>query len=125
MSALRGTLTSQQIQYISYYLNGRSTPLVPLPSSTDGLGLYGTYCSGCHDAAPGAKAGRTSAQISAAISSVSAMNTTTLRGLTTAQIDARVIASDDHGTCSPARFGATATRAAKLPTPTNAATTMH
>ncbi len=88
MSFLRGAFTSQQIRYISDYLNGRSTPLVPAPSSTDGLALYGAYCSGCHGTAPGTKAGRSSTQISGAISSVSAMNTPTLTGLSAAQIDA-------------------------------------
>jgi len=96
-SAMRSlsSVPSQDIQYISDYLNGRSTPLVPVP--TDGLALYGAYCAGCHGAAPGAKAGRSSAQIAAAIGNVSAMQTSTLQSLTTTQLDAIAVAIGGTG----------------------------
>jgi mono/diheme cytochrome c family protein len=101
MTFLKGTLTSTQIKYIADYLAGKSTPLVPAPSPTDGLGLYNTYCAGCHGAAPGTKAGRTSAQIAAAITSVGAMNTTTLRALNSTQVSAIAAAISTGGTPAP------------------------
>ena len=86
MAFLRGSLSSAQVNLIAGYLSGATTP--PPPTGTDGLALYTSNCSSCHGAAPGTKAGRTAAQISAAITSVSAMNTASLRALTTTQVSA-------------------------------------
>ena len=101
MAFLKGSLSSAQISLIANYLSGSTTPPPPPPpGSTDGLTLYTSYCASCHGAAPGTKAGRTSAQISVAITNVNVMNTTSLRALTAAQINA-ITAAISSGTPPP------------------------
>gem|GEM_PF-3073139 len=83
------SLSSAQITAIASVLPPAPTP-TPTPAPTlDGATLYATYCSSCHNSlASTTKPGRTAAQISGAISSVSVMNTATLRSLSSAQISA-------------------------------------
>ncbi len=102
VSQMRGiSLTSAQISAIASALSGTTPTPTPTPTpgptpppTTDGATLYANNCSGCHGAlATSSKRGRTAAQITSAISSVSQM-----RGisLTSAQISA--IASALAGT---------------------------
>ncbi len=90
MSAMSGlsSLTSAQVQAIAGVLAAQTPPPPPpVPTTTDGPTLYGQYCASCHGAlASSAKAGRTAAQISAAINTVGAMSG--LPSLTTAQVEA-------------------------------------
>jgi len=87
-----GTLTSIQTTAIAAALNAAvAPPPVTSPPATDGATLYANNCSGCHGVlATSAKLGRTAAQITAAISSVSAMSA--LSTLTSAQITAMATA---------------------------------
>ena len=60
------SLSSDQIQTISDYLNGIETP--PAPAPTDGATLYTNNCSGCHGPlATSSKLNRSAAQIQGAI----------------------------------------------------------
>ncbi|MDH5407399.1 MAG: c-type cytochrome, partial [Gammaproteobacteria bacterium] len=98
MNYLSG-LSEELLQAITDFLNGdNGSIMVPDPGaggSLDGLALYNLNCSGCHGNAPGAKAGRSSAEISAAISNVGVMNG--LSGLTQAELDAIAIAIGGSG----------------------------
>lgn len=86
-------LTTAQIQAIAAALG--STP-APTSASTEGAALYTTYCSSCHGAlAASSKAGRTAAQIQAAIGTVRQMGSISL---TTTQIQAIATAL---GTAAP------------------------
>jgi mono/diheme cytochrome c family protein len=87
MSGLKN-LTSAQVAAIATALAGTTTtPPPPPPATTDGPTLYANNCAGCHGSlATSTKIGRTAAQITAAISSVSAMSG--LKSLTSAQVAA-------------------------------------
>lgn len=85
------TLSDQIVGAISDYLNGDNTGTIEIPApptggggTPEGQALYAANCAGCHGAAPGTKAGRTAAQIQAAINGVSAMSG--LSGLTAAEV---------------------------------------
>ena len=64
-----------------------------------GLQFYAINCAGCHGAAPGTKAGRTAAQIQAAIDGLSVMSG--LSGLTAAEVKA-IADAIGGGTPAPA-----------------------
>lgn len=91
MSAMSGlnSLTSAQVQAIAGVLAVQTTPTPPPPpTTTDGATLYTQNCSSCHGAlASSTKAGRTAAQISAAIANPS-YPMGSLSSLTAAQVQA-------------------------------------
>ncbi len=110
-TALRA-LTSTQISAIATALaNTGGGGTTPPPTGTDGLSLYGQYCAGCHGTAPGAKAGRSGAQIKSAIQ-VNAGGMGSLSMLTDAQINA--IASAIGGTPNAGTGGGTVPRGQAL-----------
>jgi len=77
------------------------TGTTPPPTTLDGAALYGTYCSSCHGAlASSSKGGRTSAQITSAISGNSG-GMGSLSSLTAAQISAIATALAGTTTTSP------------------------
>ncbi len=87
-TSLKG-LSAAQINAIAGAL-AKSTPPPP-PATLDGTVLYRDFCSGCHGAlASSSKAGATAARITGAIgkTSIPAMNSTSLKGLSAAQINA-------------------------------------
>lgn len=90
MSSL-SVLTTADQQLIVDALNPGSTPVTPPPTPTpsvDGVALYAADCAGCHGSlATSSKAGRTAAQIQAAISA-NRGGMGSLSSLTTAQVSA-------------------------------------
>jgi mono/diheme cytochrome c family protein len=115
MQSLRGVLSSTDIRYISDYLNGRSTPLVPAPTpappptGTDGATLYASSCQGCHGAlATSSKRGRSASATRNAINANTG-GMGTLSGLTDAQLNAIATAlggaADLGGTTPPPPTG--------------------
>jgi mono/diheme cytochrome c family protein len=80
------SLTSAQITAIATALAGTTTP----PPATDGAAIYTANCAGCHGAlASSAKQNRTATQIQSAINgNTGGMGSTSLRALTSAQVQA-------------------------------------
>ncbi len=67
-------LTDAEVQLISDFLNGVTTPPPPPPGTLDGAALYDTNCAGCHGlGSSSAKAGATAARINNGIANVSSM----------------------------------------------------
>lgn len=87
----------EESESITLYVNGTGGPgpSPTPPPDVSGVQLYTQYCSGCHGAlATSTKRGRTLAQINGSIGNagVPAMNTSTLRNITTAERQAIVTA---------------------------------
>ena len=81
-------LTDSEVQLISDFLNGVTSPPPPPPGTLDGAALYDTNCAGCHGLGSNSeKAGATVARINSGIANVSSM---TFLGsqLSTAEIQA-------------------------------------
>ena len=94
------TLTTEQIQAIADVLPAAQPTPTPTPGTIDGAALYASDCAGCHQPlASTTKPGRTAAQITAAIASVSSMQSISL---TADQIQAiaDVLPPDTSGTPS-------------------------